>query len=64
MELIQELDSKLLLGRYRVVRQLAEGGMGKVSLSHVEGAEGVKRPVVVKVMRSDMRRAEQGNRLF
>lgn len=64
MELIQELDSKLLLGRYRVVRQLAEGGMGKVYLARVEGAEGFKRPVVVKVMRSDMRRAEQGNRLF
>lgn len=64
MEETSELDSKLLLGRYRVVAQLAEGGMGKVYLARVEGAEGFQRPVVVKVMRPDMRKAEQGNRLF
>ncbi len=62
--MIQEFDSKLLLGRYRVVRLLAEGGMGKVYLARAEGAEGFKRPVVVKVLRLDTQNAEQGHRLF
>jgi serine/threonine protein kinase len=64
MELTSGLDSQLLLGRYRVVARLAEGGMGKVYLARVEGAEGFTKPVVVKVMRPDMRAMEDGNRLF
>jgi len=64
MELTTGPDSQLLLGRYRVVARLAEGGMGKVYLARVEGAEGFTKPVVVKVMRSDMRALEDGNRLF
>lgn len=64
MELKTGLESKLLLGRYRVVAQLAEGGMGKVYLARVEGAEGFTKPVVVKVMKADMRSVEEGNRLF
>jgi len=64
MELTSGLDSHLLLGRYRVVARLAEGGMGKVYLARVEGAEGFTKPVVVKVMRPDMRAMEDGNRLF
>src|SRR5690606_3745231 len=64
MELTSGPDSQLLLGRYRVVSRLAEGGMGKVYLARVEGAEGFTKPVVVKVMRPDMRAMEDGNRLF
>jgi len=64
MELTTGPDSQLLLGRYRVVARLAEGGMGKVYLARVEGAEGFTKPVVVKVMRADMRALEDGNRLF
>lgn len=38
----------LVLGRYRVVRVLAHGGMGVVYLGRTEGAAGFSRPVVVK----------------
>ncbi len=58
------LDNKLLLGRYRVMRLLGEGGMGTVHLARVEGAEGFTRPVVVKRMKRDIRDSEEGNRLF
>lgn len=58
------LDNKLLLGRYRVMRLLGEGGMGTVHLARVEGAEGFTRPVVVKRMRHDIKTTEEGHRLF
>lgn len=38
----------LVLARYRVVRVLAQGGMGMVYLGRTEGAAGFSRPVVVK----------------
>lgn len=37
-----------VLGRYRVVRILAVGGMGAVYLGRAEGARGFVRPVVIK----------------
>lgn len=42
------LTGRLVLGRYRVVRPLARGGMGIVYLGRVEGAAGFAKPVVVK----------------
>jgi serine/threonine-protein kinase len=47
-----------------VVRLLGEGGMGRVYLARVEGAEGFTRPVVVKRVRSDIKASDEGNRLF
>lgn len=44
----REPTGSLILGRYRIVRQLAAGGMGVVSLARAEGAAGFVKPVVVK----------------
>ncbi len=39
---------RLLMGRYRVVRRLAAGGMGVIYLARAEGAAGYAKPVVIK----------------
>lgn len=42
------MSGRLALGRYRVVREIARGGMGMVYLGRVEGAAGFSKPVVIK----------------
>lgn len=43
-----EMVGSVLLGRYRVLRHLADGGMGSIYLARNEGAAGFVRPVVIK----------------
>jgi serine/threonine protein kinase len=48
------LSGSIVLGRYRIVRELARGGMGMVYLGRVEGAAGFAKPVVIKRVLSHM----------
>ncbi|MGO9066031.1 MAG: serine/threonine protein kinase [Myxococcaceae bacterium] len=43
-----------LVGKYRVQRQLAQGGMAEVYLATRQGAEGFEKPVVIKRIRSEL----------
>jgi TonB family protein len=57
------LIGRIVLGRYRVVRPLARGGMGYVYLGRVEGAAGFAKPVVVKTVLSSVGN-QDSQRLF
>ncbi|HVJ13910.1 MAG TPA: protein kinase [Polyangiaceae bacterium] len=45
-----DMLGRMVLGRYRIVRALARGGMGMIYLGRVEGAAGFAKPVVVKTV--------------
>ena len=42
------MEGRAVLGRYRIMRVLAHGGMGVLYLGRTEGAAGFSRPVVIK----------------
>jgi serine/threonine protein kinase len=44
----------LVLGRYRVVRRLAQGGMGVVYLGRLEGGAGFSKAVIIKRVLPDL----------
>ena len=58
------LTGRIVLGRYRIVRPLARGGMGVVYLGRVEGAAGFSKPVVVKSVLTPFGKEDESERLF
>lgn len=42
------------IGRYRLIKRLAAGGMSDLYLAHLDGPQGYERTVVVKTIRSDL----------
>ncbi len=61
---MRETNDSLILGRYRVVRRLTQGGMGVVYLGRVEGDAGFAKPVVIKRILQDMEDMEQQTAQF
>jgi serine/threonine protein kinase len=58
------LVGQIVLGRYRVLRRLAQGGMGAVYLGRTEGAKGFTRPVVIKRILPALTDDEDTARMF
>lgn len=54
----------LVLGRYRTVRRLAQGGMGVVYLGRLEGAAGFAKPVIIKRVLPDAENLEESTARF
>ncbi|HVZ32049.1 MAG TPA: serine/threonine-protein kinase, partial [Polyangiaceae bacterium] len=63
-----ELDpgsaSQYVLGRYRMLRRLAKGGMGVVYLGRLEGAAGFAKPVVIKRILQDAEERSENTARF
>lgn len=55
---------QVILGRYRVVRRLTQGGMGVVYLGRVEGDAGFAKAVVIKRILQDIEDEEQNTAQF
>ena len=58
------LLGQVVLGRYRIIRDLAKGGMGAVYLGRTEGAAGFTRPVVIKSILPDMISDPNSTKMF
>lgn len=63
-EEVDELLGRVVLGRYRIVRELARGGMGAIYLARSEGAASFTRPVVVKRMLPEFVGDDAAARMF
>jgi hypothetical protein len=59
-----ELVGATVLGRYRIVACLAQGGMGVVYLARAQGAAGFAKPVVVKRVLPNLAGDDRLARLF
>jgi serine/threonine-protein kinase len=49
-------EGHILLGKYRIVRKVGEGGMAFIYQAFSQGAGGFERPVVIKVIRPELAR--------
>ncbi|UJR81190.1 protein kinase domain-containing protein [Sandaracinus amylolyticus] len=58
------LLGRVVLGRYRIMRELARGGMGAIYLARSEGAASFVKPVVVKSMLPELVGDEAAARMF
>ncbi len=58
------VEQQLVLGRYRVIRRLAQGGMGVVYLGRIEGAAGFCKAVIIKRVIPDVEDLEQSTARF
>jgi len=52
------------LGRYEVIRHLAQGGMAEVFLARATGIEGFERQVVIKRIRAEQARDKNYVQMF
>lgn len=59
-----ELLGHRVLGRYRIVKRIARGGMGVLYLARSEGAAGFSRPVVVKRILPDLTGDDSMTQMF
>ena len=53
-----------VLGGYRIVKHLSEGGMGEVLLGLKEGAQGFEKQVAIKILRSEHHNRDDVKQLF
>ncbi|MCA9693653.1 MAG: serine/threonine protein kinase, partial [Myxococcales bacterium] len=52
------------IGRYTLTRKIGEGGMAEVYLGHASVAEGLHKPVVIKMIRREFAQRPEFTRMF